>query len=166
MYGLAKHVTSLQLSRFIECKDIQVVGCDLLTKYEGARSLAFKTTIRTCDYGRVKNSDKWPVGVGIRQFKSPPPPPLTGRDGKNINDSQREKQKSILKKQVNNTAQNETSHGNQTNMQRQNIYVYINVSRMQNSMLEHHAVVNTWRPQPENLPRQVRFDGIQADDYA
>ena len=37
VYRLGKHVTSLQLSRFIESKDIQILGCDLLTKHEGAR---------------------------------------------------------------------------------------------------------------------------------
>ena len=78
VYGLAKHVTSLQLSRYIESKDI----LDLLTKYEGARSLSFKITIRSCDYDKVINSDIWPVGVRIRRFKFLP---RKGSDGKNIN---------------------------------------------------------------------------------
>ena len=43
--------------------------------------------------------------------------PRKGSDGKNINDSQRQKPKPILKKQVNNVTQDETPGGNQTNMQ-------------------------------------------------
>ena len=148
VYGLAKHVTGLQLSRFIESKDIKILGCDILTKYEGARSLSFKITIRSCDYEKMINSDIWPVG--IRQFKFFP-----HRDGENVNDSQRKKPKTILKKQVNNTNQIETYRRNQNDIRRQ----YVNSSGMQNSMQEDPAMANIWRPQPENLPRQVRFDG-------
>ena len=91
VYGLAKHVTSLQLSCFIENKDIKILGCDILTKYEGARSLSFKITIRSCDYEKIINSDIWPVGIGIRQFKFFP-----RRDGVNVNDSQRKKRNQYL----------------------------------------------------------------------
>ena len=150
MYGLAKHVTSLQLSRFIESKDIKILGCDILTKYEGAHLLSFKITIRSCDYEKIINSDIWPVGVGIRQFKFFP-----RRDGENVNDSQRKKPKSILKKQVNNTNQIETYRRNHNDIRRQ----YVNSSGMQNSMQGDPAMANIWRPQPENLPQQVRFDG-------
>ena len=147
VYGLAKHVTSF---RFIESKDIKILGCDILTKYEGARSLSFKTTIKSCDYEKIINSDIWPVGVGIRPFKFFP-----RRDGENVNDSQRKKPKSILKKQVNNTNQIRTYRRNQNDIRRQ----YVNSSGMQNSMQGDPAMANIWRPQPENLPRQVRFDG-------
>ena len=154
VYGLAKHVTRLQLSRFIESKDTKILGCDILTKYEGARSLSFKITIRSCDYEKIINSDIWPVGVGIRQF-SP------RRDGENVNDSQCKKPKSILKKQVNNNNQIETYRRNQNDTRRQ----YVNSSGMQNSMQGDSAMANIWRLQPENLPRQVRFDGTQSYDY-
>ena len=151
VYGLAKHVTGLQLSRFIESKDIKILGYDILTKYEGARSISFKITIRSCDYEKITNSDIWPIGVGIRQFKFFP-----RTDGKNVSDSQRNP-KPILKKQVNNTPIM-TPRINQNNMQRQ----YLNFSGMQNSMQGHPAMTNTWRPQPEILPRQVRFDGTHS----
>ena len=99
---------------------------------------------------KIINSDIWPVGVGIRQFKFFP-----RRDGENVNDSQCKKPKSILKKQVNNTNQIETYRRNQNDIRRQ----YVNSSGMQNSMQGDRAMANIWRPQSENLPRQVRFDG-------
>ena len=68
LYGLAKHVTSLQLSRFIEHKGLKIGSCDLLTKYEGAHSLSFKIT-RSSEYDKVRNPEIWPVGVGSRLFK-------------------------------------------------------------------------------------------------
>ena len=77
------------------------------------------------------------------------------------NDSQRKKPKSILKKQVNNTNQIETYRINQNDIRTQ----YVNSSGMQNSMQGDPAMANIWRPQPENLPRQVRFDGTQSYDY-
>ena len=67
----------------------------------------------------------------------------------------RKKPKSILKKQVNNTNQIETYRRNQNDIRRQ----YVNSSGMQNSKQGDPAMANIWRPQPENLPRQVRFDG-------
>ena len=69
VYGLAKHVTSLQLSRFIEDKGLKIGSCDLLTKYEGAHSLSFKITTMSSEYDKVRNPEIWPVGVGIRLFK-------------------------------------------------------------------------------------------------
>ena len=52
VYGLAKNVTSLQLSRFMESKGLNILNCDLLTKFDGARSNSFKITIRSCEYDK------------------------------------------------------------------------------------------------------------------
>ena len=60
VYGLAKHVTSLQLSRFIEDKCLKILSCDPLTKYEGIHSLS---------YEKATNPEMWFVRVGVRQFK-------------------------------------------------------------------------------------------------
>ena len=38
-YGLAKHVTSIQFSKFLEEKGLDVCDCKLLTTFEGARTL-------------------------------------------------------------------------------------------------------------------------------
>ena len=62
-------MTSLQLSYFLEDKFLNILSCDLLTKYEGARLLSFKITIRSSEYEKVTNPEMWPVGVGVRQFK-------------------------------------------------------------------------------------------------
>ena len=50
IYELAKHVTSLQLSRFIEDEGLKIWSYDLLTKYEGPHSVSFKITIRSSEY--------------------------------------------------------------------------------------------------------------------
>ena len=68
-YGLAKNVSGIQLSKWLADKGLQVLTCDLLTKYEGARSLSFKFTVRSCDYEKAISPDIWPFGVGVRLFK-------------------------------------------------------------------------------------------------
>ena len=69
VYGLGKQITDLQLSQFIQNKGIQVLGCDLLTKYAEANSLTYKITIRACDYEKATKENIWPIGVGVRLFK-------------------------------------------------------------------------------------------------
>ena len=44
-YGVAKNITAIQLSNFMQNKGLDVIDCVLLTKYNGARSLTFKITI-------------------------------------------------------------------------------------------------------------------------
>ena len=56
VFGVAKHVSGIQLSH-------------LLTKYEGARSLAYKVTIKSCDFDKAKNPEIWPSRIGIRLYK-------------------------------------------------------------------------------------------------
>ena len=68
-YGLAKNVTGIQLSQWLTTKSLHVSSCDLLTRYEGARSLAFKVTVRSCDYEKAISPDIWPVGIGVRMFE-------------------------------------------------------------------------------------------------
>ena len=68
-YGLAKHVTSLQLSRIIEDNGLKIWSCDLLMKYEGAHSLFFKITIRLSEYDKVA-CWSWCPTVQILQYSS------------------------------------------------------------------------------------------------
>ena len=44
-FGVAKSVSGIQISHFLEGIGLHVLSCDLLTKYEGARSLSYKVTI-------------------------------------------------------------------------------------------------------------------------
>ena len=46
-YGVAKQVTGIQLFHFLQARGLNVLSCDLLTKYENARSLAYKISIRS-----------------------------------------------------------------------------------------------------------------------
>ena len=68
-YGLAKNVTGIQLSQCLTTKGLHVSSCDLLTRYEGAQSLAFKVTVKSCDFEKAISPDIWPVGIGVRMFK-------------------------------------------------------------------------------------------------
>ena len=65
--GIKKNVTGLQLSHWSAEKGLQVLSCDLLTKYEGARSLAYQITIKSCDYEKALNPELWPSRVGLKQ---------------------------------------------------------------------------------------------------
>ena len=54
-YGVSIKVTGNHLSKFIEDKGIKVLGCVLLTKYEHARTLSYKVTIKACDYEKSQD---------------------------------------------------------------------------------------------------------------
>ena len=68
-YGVAKNVTGIQLSQWLAGKGLRVLSCDLLTKYERARSLSYKITVKSCDYDKAHNPEIWPARVGVRLFK-------------------------------------------------------------------------------------------------
>ena len=46
-----------------------VRSCDLLTKFEGARSLTYKIVVKAIDYDKAINPDIWPARVGVHKFK-------------------------------------------------------------------------------------------------
>ena len=68
-YGLGKNVTSIQLSNFLQDKGIDIIDCKLLTKFEGARSLSFKITVKPQYYEKVKDPTLWSYRVGLRMYK-------------------------------------------------------------------------------------------------
>ena len=68
-YGVAKQVTGIQLSHFLQERGLNVLRCDLLTKYENARSLAYKISIRSRDYEKAQDPNIWPLRLGVRLFK-------------------------------------------------------------------------------------------------
>ena len=68
-YGVSKNVPGVQLSQFLATKGLKVLNCELLTKYEGARSLAYKITIKSCDLDIAQDPNTWPDKVGIRLFQ-------------------------------------------------------------------------------------------------
>lgn len=84
-YGLAKHVSGIQLSKFLEEKGLNIVSCDLLTKYEGARSLSYKITIRAYDLEKAQDASRWPERVGIRLYKVFEPNEMKDPKGRNGN---------------------------------------------------------------------------------
>ena len=68
-YGVAKNVTALQLSKFVQDRGVDLLDCTQLTKFEGTRSLAFKVTIKPNDFEKCMNAKVWTYGVGLRRFK-------------------------------------------------------------------------------------------------
>ena len=70
-YGVSTKVTGDHLSKFIEDKGIKVLGCVLLTKYEHARTLSYKVTIKACDYEKSQDPSIWPYRIGVRPFRNP-----------------------------------------------------------------------------------------------
>ena len=66
-YGVAKQVTEIQ--HFLQERGLNVLSCDLLTKYENARSLAYKISIRSRDYEKAQDPNIRPLRVGVRLFK-------------------------------------------------------------------------------------------------
>lgn len=68
-YGFAKNVTGVQISQWLSEKGLQVVDCELLTKYEGARSNTYKIVVKSTDFDKAKDPETWPSGVGVRLFK-------------------------------------------------------------------------------------------------
>ena len=57
------HVTGIQLSHFLENRGLNVLSCDLLTKYEQSRSLAYNVSIKSCHFEKAQNPEVWPYRV-------------------------------------------------------------------------------------------------------
>ena len=68
-YGLSKDTTGVQLSQWLNRNGLVVRSCDLLTRFEGARSLTYKIVVKASDYDKAINPDIWPARVGVRKFK-------------------------------------------------------------------------------------------------
>ena len=66
---MGKDTTGDQLSQWLLRNGLQIKSCVLLTKYEGARSLTYKITVKATDYDKAINPDIWPAKVGVRRFK-------------------------------------------------------------------------------------------------
>ena len=68
-YGLSKDTTGIQLSQWLNRNGLEVRSCDLLTKFEGARSLSYKIVVKASDHDKTINPEIWPARVGMRKFK-------------------------------------------------------------------------------------------------
>ena len=52
-----------QVVDYLLDQDINVMGCDLLTTYEHARSLTYKLLVAPCDREKVKDLSLWPQNI-------------------------------------------------------------------------------------------------------
>ena len=53
-------MTALHLSKFVQDGGVDLLFCTQLTKFEGARLLAFKVTIKPNDFEKCMNAEVWP----------------------------------------------------------------------------------------------------------
>ena len=137
-YGVSKNVTGPQLSQFLERKGLHIINCELLTKFEGARSLAYKITVKSSDLKMAQNPSMWPEKVGVRLFqffKSQDKGPKTP--------------KSAMKPAGQNFQQNNPSHWNTTTLENNQD------NRIATPPVNlHYTAPSTWTlpyPPPENL---------------
>ena len=82
VYGVAKNITAIQLSQFLAGKGLNLLSCDLLTNYHGARSISYKIAIKSSDFEKAQDADIWPHGVGVRLFKFFNPQKERNNEGK------------------------------------------------------------------------------------
>ena len=68
VYGVARNINSIQVSKWIEDQGINVFDCVLLTKYEQARTLSFKVTISASNYEKSQDPSMWPYRVHVRPY--------------------------------------------------------------------------------------------------
>ena len=64
-----KFLSEIEIGKLIEEMGLMVVDCTLLTKYEGARTLSFKITIKPQCFEKAKDPSIWPYRVGLRLYK-------------------------------------------------------------------------------------------------
>ena len=70
VYGVARNITSIQVSKWIEDQGIKVFDCVLLTKYEQARTLSFKITISASNYEKSQDPSMWPYRVHVHPYRN------------------------------------------------------------------------------------------------
>ena len=68
-YGFGTDTSSEQIKQWLESNGLQVKGCVLLTRFEGARSLTFRVVVKASDLEKATNPNIWPENVGVRKFK-------------------------------------------------------------------------------------------------
>lgn len=69
VYKVSKDVSGTQIAQWLANKGLQIKTCELLTTYEGSRSLTYKISIKASDEKKALSPDIWPSGVGVRRFK-------------------------------------------------------------------------------------------------
>ena len=69
VFGVAKEVSNYQVSSYAEKRGIKLINCELLTKWDKARSNTFKLTMKAQHAEIAFSNSVWPCGVGVRRFK-------------------------------------------------------------------------------------------------
>ena len=69
VFGVWRGTNAQEICNYAAEQHIQVVKCELLTKWEQARSLTFKLTIKSDDFNKALDPSTWPFRIGVRTFK-------------------------------------------------------------------------------------------------
>ena len=68
-FNVAKDATADNFKNFVTNKGLEVLTCELLTKFDGARTNSFKITIDSKNYDKSLDPQYWPYRVGVRMFR-------------------------------------------------------------------------------------------------
>ena len=69
VYGVARNITSIHISKWIEDEGIKVSDCVLLTKYEQAQTLSIKVIISASNYEKLQDPSMWPYRIHVRPIE-------------------------------------------------------------------------------------------------
>ena len=103
VFGVSKDIDAQTIITYAEKQDIHPVNCELLTKWDQARSLTFKLTIKSRDFEKASCPSTWPYRIGIRTFQR-----FKGNSSSREVQTPKAGNISILKKTKDNTQINET----------------------------------------------------------
>ena len=69
-FNVSKDITAEKIKQYVLDKGVDVVDCELITKWKDARTLSFKITIKAKHLEITKADRFWPYRVGVRFFKN------------------------------------------------------------------------------------------------
>ncbi len=73
VFGLNRNITDVLLLGLLAHNNVKVKSCELLTKYENARTLAYKICVNRKDAEHIQKLDIWTEGSGVRPYTIPNP---------------------------------------------------------------------------------------------
>ena len=85
LFGVAKEVTTYQITTYAEKQGIKVLNCELLTKWNKAHSNTFKLTMKAQHADIALTNSIWPYGVGVRRFKRKKSTRITNKETQQSN---------------------------------------------------------------------------------
>ncbi len=73
VFGLNRNITDALRTGHLAHNNVKVKSCELLTKYENARTLAYKIRVNRKDAAHIQKLEIWTEGSGVRPYTIPNP---------------------------------------------------------------------------------------------